>query len=183
MKRLLSREEIQKIAKSMGEEIAMHLRKEKRPPVLICVMKGGMNFMVDLMHNIGIEALVDYIQVTSFEGISTLGSLKLVRDSSVDVTDRVVILVDDVVDTGISSTYLKNHYAHKGAKEVLIACLIDKQAERKTDVYVDFAGMRLEDKAFLVGYGLDYYDLLRNLPEVYIAESKDVAHWDELLAK
>lgn len=183
MKQLISHKEIEAIAKRMGEEISMHLKNEKRPPALICVMKGGMNFMVDLMHQIPCEALVDYIQVTTFSGTESLGRLKLVQDSTIDVKDRVVILVDDVVDSGLSCSYLKEHFVQKGAKEVLVACLIDKLAERKVPVTVDFAGMKLKEKAFLVGYGLDYFDMLRNLPDVYIAEARDVAHWDEILRK
>jgi len=185
MKRIiLSEEEIQEICKRLGNQITEDLKNETKTPVILGVMKGACNFMMDLIKNIKIPVYVDYIRLSSYDGMETTGKVNLVNDLSFDIQDRTVIIVEDVVDTGISMNYLVQHLNVKYApKEVKICSLFDKVAARKKEVNIAYVGKVLNENVFLIGYGLDYNELERNLPYVYEAEKADVNRLDEIAKK
>lgn len=180
---VMSQEEILSACKRIGIELTKRLRDEEKLPLLVCVMRGALNFMADLMKYIETDVLVDYLQVSSYEGTSSTGKIKMARDIHIDVKDRVIVLVEDVVDTGITMTFLKKHFQEMGPKEILVASLFDKRAERVVEVEADYVGMTLYEPKFLLGYGLDYNDIGRNVPYVYVPTEEEIAEFNRKRAK
>ncbi|MDO5330592.1 MAG: hypoxanthine phosphoribosyltransferase [Bacillota bacterium] len=180
---ILTHQQIAKIAEEMGEKISHTLENEEKPALLLCVMKGAMNFFVELMLHIKADVLVDYVQVSSFSGTSSTGVANLVKDVECDIEGRTVIIIEDIVDSGISIDCLKKVLSPRRPKRILVAALIDKTVDRKVELDIDFVGYTLNERKFLVGYGLDYYGLLRNYPDVSVPDEEDLKAWDALLAK
>ncbi|MBQ7244022.1 MAG: hypoxanthine phosphoribosyltransferase [Bacilli bacterium] len=180
---VMSQEEILDACKRIGSELTKRLSKEEKLPLFICVMRGALNFMADLQKFVDLDILVDYVQVSSYEGTSSTGKIHFARDVSIDVKDRVVVLVEDVVDTGVTMKFLKKHFVDMGPKEVLVVSLFDKRAERVVEVEADYVGKTLTEPKFLLGYGLDYNDIGRNVPYVYIPTEEEIAAFDKKRAK
>ena len=126
---------------------------------------------------------MDYIHVSSYEGTSTNVVIHLHFDVQTNVKGKTVLIIEDIVDTGYSMEYLIDHMKALGAKKVLVATLFDKKVNRVVDVPVDFVGKVLDKNQFLVGYGLDYNGLHRNIPYVFIPTEKEIASWDKDLEK
>lgn len=180
---VLSQEEISAICERMGKEITEVLKEDELPPVLCCVMNGAANFAVDLMREIKVPSLFDYVQVSSYEGKSSTGEVRFVKELSVDVKGRTLLIIEDIIDTGLSMARLVEHLDKTvHPKRILIAALFDKVVARKVPVHVDFIGKTLEGNQFLVGYGLDYRGLLRNVPYVYIPTDEEIESFDRLAA-
>ena len=180
---ILSEEQLKEITKRLGKEITEKLKGSDKIPVIVGVLKGSLNFMMDLLKNIDIPVFTDYIQISSYNGTTSSGKVRLVKDLSYDCQDRTVVIVEDIVDTGYSMSYLLSHIKSHNPKEVYVCAMFDKVPARKTDVKVDFVGEELNDNAFLIGYGLDYNELGRNIPYVYGATKDDIAKMDEILLK
>ena len=185
MKRLvMSEQEIQDTCKYLGKKISKDLANEDRPPLVLSVLKGAVNFTMDLVKNITIPIFMDYIQISSYSGRKSTGEIKLIHNVRFDIKDRVVIIVEDVIDTGVSMDYLVHHlYANFQPKKVLVCAMFDKINARKTSVRVDYAGKILTENDFLLGYGLDYNEFERNIPYVYIPTEEEIANFDKLLKK
>jgi len=180
---VMSNREILDACERIGADLTNRLKGVSGIPLFVCVMKGAINFMVDLMQNVEMDILTDYIQIRSFEGMESTGKVTLIKDASHRVKDRTVVIVEDVVDTGISMDFLTKHFQELGAKEVIVVALFDKKDARKVPVKIDYVGKVLEGSKFLVGYGLDYRGLMRNVPFVYVPTKDEVAEWDALLEK
>lgn len=180
---ILTEEQIADICKKLGSEITKTLQNSAKLPVIVGVMKGSMNFMMDLVRNIDMPIYTDYIQISSYNGTSSSGKVRLVKDLSFDCQDRTVVIVEDIVDTGYSMSYLIDHVKNHHPAKIYVCSLFDKACARKVDVKVDFVGKVLEGNDFLIGYGLDYYEIGRNIPYVYGATPEDVAELDAILAK
>ena len=180
---LLSHEQIEEICQRVAKEICDRVRGEERIPVLVGVMKGSLNFMLTLMKYIDIPVYTDYIQISSYLGTSRTNHVQLLKDLSYDVTGRTVIIIEDIVDTGHSMNFLVDHIKRHDAKNVYVCTLIDKVVAREVPVQVDFTGYVLERKRFLIGFGLDYYELERNIPYIYEADEDDVARLDAIIDK
>lgn len=179
---LLSEQKIQEICSDIGGKLTERLKDEKQLPVVIGVMKGGLNFTMDLMKRINVPLLCDYIQVSSYEGTESTGIIHLKKDISLDISNRVVVLIDDVIDTGYSMHYLKNYLISKyRPKDVIVCALVDKTSLRKIDVKIDYCGLVLNENKFLMGYGLDYNELYRNVPYVYVPDNEEIAKMDSIL--
>lgn len=180
---ILSSEEIKVICKDIASKLDERFANNNvKAPIIVGVLKGSLNFMMDLIREIKTEIMTDYIQVSSYSGTSSTGAVILKKDLSLDITDRTVVIVEDVIDTGLTMQYLTGYLQEKhNPKEIIIVSLFDKLYLRKTDLHVDYTGKVLTENKFLVGYGLDYNELSRNIPYVYVATPADVQHWDELL--
>ena len=138
-----------------------------RELILIGILKGAFIFLSDLIRQLSIPVKVDFMCVSSYgDHTTSLGRIKLIKDVDIDINNKDVLIVEDIVDTGITLSYLVEHLHASGASSVRICTLIDKRERRETDVPVDYA-CHTVDKGFLVGYGLDYAEFYRNLPEVY----------------
>ena len=138
-----------------------------RELILIGILKGAFIFLSDLIRQLSIPVKVDFMCVSSYgDHTTSSGRIKLIKDVDIDINNKDVLIVEDIVDTGNTLSYLVDHLHASGASSVRICTLIDKRERRETDVRVDYA-CHTVDKGFLVGYGLDYAEFYRNLPEVY----------------
>jgi hypoxanthine phosphoribosyltransferase len=181
---VLSEQEIQDICNDIGAKLSKELANEERTPLFLGVMKGALNFMFDLIKRIDRPIFTDFIQISSYAGVQTTGKINLKKDFDMDIKDRTVVVVEDVVDTGISMKYLIDHLnEHYQPKRIIICALFDKEYARCEDIKIDYVGKVLKENCFLVGYGLDYNELERNVPYVYIATPEDIDKWNEEIQK
>lgn len=142
-----------------------------RPPVAVCVLKGAVFFFCDLMRAVNFDAALDFIKISSYGGgTESSGAPEMSRGLTADVAGRDVILVEDVVDTGITLEFARKYILGKGAKSFTSVALFDKPSRRTAPIKADFACFTADDK-FIVGYGLDYAEKYRNLP--FVAEITD----------
>lgn len=145
-------------------------------PVVVPVMTGAMMFAAELMKRLDFKLNIDYVDVSSYEDSTTsAGRVRLLRDLSHDVNGRPVLIIEDIIDTGHTLQFLNRLFASRGAKEVKICSLLDKPARREVDVEADYVGFTVPNE-FIVGYGLDYDGLYRNLPYVGILKRSVYEH-------
>ena len=163
---LLTREEIAAKVRELGQQITRDYAGKE--PVLVCILKGAVVFFTDLIREIDLPMQIDFMAISSY-GSSTksTGVVKLVKDLDRDVSGRDVLVVEDIVDSGMTLSYIKSELQHRGASSVRIATLLDKPARRRVDLKVEYSCFEIPD-AFVVGYGLDYDEKYRNLPDVGI---------------
>ena len=181
---VLSEEEIQNICNDFGKRLTEELKNEEKTPLSLGVMKGALNFMFDLIKRIDRPIYTDFIQISSYAGVQSTGKINLKKDFDMDIKDRTVVVVEDVVDTGISMKYLIDHLNENyKPKRIIICSLFDKEYARCEDIKIDYCGKVLKENSFLVGYGLDYNELERNVPYVYIAKPEDIDRWNEEIQK
>ncbi|MBP3623058.1 MAG: hypoxanthine phosphoribosyltransferase [bacterium] len=160
---LISEEEIQKKVAEMGKKISQDFRD--KDPLFVGVLKGCFIFMADLMRYVDIRCSMDFMAVSSYSGTSSTGAVKINKDLSEDIEGRHVIIVEDILDSGVTLSYLKQYLMVRKPASISIATLMDKPARRKADVYADYSCFEIPD-AFVVGYGLDYNERYRNLPYI-----------------
>ena len=168
---LISPEKIQKRVLEMGKEISE--KYSGKDPIFIGVLNGSFMFMADLLRSISIDCEMDFIKVRSYVGKKSSGTIQLIKDISADVTNRHVILVEDIIDSGHTIQFLMKRVSSALPKSVSIATFLIKPDIAKIDFEVDFIGFEIPPE-FVVGYGLDYDQKLRHLNGVYSLESDTV---------
>jgi hypoxanthine phosphoribosyltransferase len=170
MQTLISSEEIQDRVRALGRQI----RGDHPDGVhLVCVLKGAFVFLSDLVRAIEGNCTLDFIAVSSY-GSSTKssGQVQLMKDLDTGLEGRDVVIVEDIVDTGLTLTYLQDILRARAPRQLRTACLLSKPSRRKTDVKVEYIGFTIEDK-FVVGYGLDYRQKYRNLPYIGVIDEAE----------
>jgi hypoxanthine phosphoribosyltransferase len=166
---LFSAEQIQTRIAEMGADIARDYRGQT--PLLVGVLKGAYIFLSDLVRVTDLRLGVEFMAISSYgSGMRSSGEVRIVKDLDVPVEGRDILIVEDIVDTGLTLSYLISSLHQRGAKSVRLAALLDKWERRQREVQIDYCGFRIPD-AFVVGYGLDYAERYRNLP--FIAVLKD----------
>lgn len=152
--------------KELGETLSRDF--DGRNPLVICVLKGAFIFMSDLVKEMPIKLELDFMAVSSY-GASTKSSgvVKIIKDLDTSVEGRDVLIVEDIIDSGLTLSYLIDVLERRNAKSVTVATLFDKPARRSVDLEADYTGFSLPDE-FVVGYGLDYAEKYRNLPFIGI---------------
>lgn len=160
---LLSQEEIQSAVAKIGTQISRDFAGKE--PIFVGVLKGCFIFMADLMRYVTINCSMDFMAVSSYSGTTSTGAVKINKDLSEDIEGRHLILVEDILDSGVTLNYLKNYLMVRRPASITIATLMDKPARRKADIYADYSCFEIPD-AFVVGYGLDYNEKYRNLPYI-----------------
>ena len=169
IKVLISKEELEKRVKELAKKIEKDY--DGQDLTLICILKGSIFFTVDLAKNINKPIYIDFIQVSSY-GKKTISTeeidLKLELNESIE--GKNILIVEDIIDTGRTLKYLMKYLKEKNPKSIKICTLLDKPERRICDIKVDYVGMQIPDK-FVVGYGLDYNELYRNLPYVGYIEN------------
>ena len=166
MKVLLTHAQIQERVREMGEQIAREYAG--REPHLVGVLKGGATFLTDLARSIDLPITLDYIAVSSYGAATkSSGEVKLITDLDQGIEPRDLIVVEDIVDTGLTLNYLLNVLRARGPRTLKVAALLSKPSRRLVEVAVDYVGFTIEDH-FVVGYGLDYNEKYRNLKDLVI---------------
>jgi hypoxanthine phosphoribosyltransferase len=156
---LFSKAQIARTVRRLGEELTREY--VDRPPILVGILKGVTFFLADLMRTIDLPIAVDFMAISPFAGDG--GAVRIVKDLDLDIQGRHVILVEDIVDTGMTLRYLLGHLAARGPASLEVCTLLDKRARRLVEVPIRYVGFELRDE-FVVGYGLDYRQRYRNLP-------------------
>ncbi|RKN65760.1 hypoxanthine phosphoribosyltransferase [Paenibacillus ginsengarvi] len=172
---LFTEEQIQDKVKELGEQLSRDF--EGRNPLVICVLKGAFIFMADLVKRMSIPLEIDFMAVSSYgQATKSSGVVKIIKDLDVPVEGRNVLVVEDIIDSGLTLSYLIDVLERRNALSVSVATLFDKPSGRSVELEPDYKGFTLPD-AFIVGYGLDYAEKYRNLPyigvlkpEVYTAQ-------------
>ncbi|HOM01335.1 MAG TPA: hypoxanthine phosphoribosyltransferase [Acetivibrio sp.] len=166
---LVTGEELKSKAKELGKRISNDY--EGKELVLIGVLKGGVVFFADLIREISIPIDMDFISVSSYgNSTKSSGVVRIIKDIDVDITNKHVLIVEDLVDTGLTLHYLKSMFENRGPKDVKVCTALDKPSRRKVELEIDYEGITIPDK-FVVGYGLDYAGKYRNLPDVCVLKS------------
>ncbi|WP_199256837.1 hypoxanthine phosphoribosyltransferase [Alteribacillus sp. YIM 98480] len=163
---LISEEELQEKIREIGKYITEEY--DGRFPLVIGVLKGALPFMADVSKRIETHLEIDFMDVSSY-GNSTVssGEVKIIKDLDTTVEGRDIIILEDIIDSGITLNYLVSLIKHRGAKSLKIVTLLDKPDGRQVDLVPDLAGFTVPDE-FVVGYGLDYAEKYRNLPYIGI---------------
>ena len=149
-------------------ELAIELTADyaDRDPVLVSVLKGSLVFLADLMRGMEMPVSIDLMEVSSYgSGTETSGQVRIIKDLSKPIEGRHVIVVEDIIDTGLTLNYLLRYLADKGPASVRVVCLLDKPARRLAEIPIDYRGFSIPDR-FVIGYGLDYDERYRNLPYI-----------------
>ncbi len=168
LKVLLAREQIQKRVAEMAASISADFHGE--PVVLIGVLKGATIFLADLARSIALDATFDFIAVSSYgDERQSSGEVKLNKDVDTSMEGKNVILVEDILDTGLTMSYLIRVLAAKKPKALKIAALLDKSSRRVLPIHADYVGFEIPDR-FVVGYGMDAAERYRNLPDICVVE-------------
>ncbi len=165
---LLSEEEVNRRIRQIGEQISKDYAGKNVH--LVCVLKGGSFFMCELAKRITVPVSLDFMSVSSYGGdTKSSGVVKIVKDLDESITDKHVIVVEDIVDSGRTLSYLLEMLKNRGCKDVKLCTLLDKPDRRVVDVKVDYTGFQIPDE-FVVGYGLDYDQKYRNLPYIGVVK-------------
>ena len=164
LKVLLSEEEIRAKVKEMGEQISRDYAG--KTPFFLGVLKGCYIFMSDLSRSVTLQSTMDFMVVSSYgSGTSTTGAVRITKDLSQDIEGRDVVIVEDILDSGVTLSYLRKYLMNRKPASIKIATLLDKPARRRADISPDYCGFVVPDE-FVVGYGMDYDERYRNLPYI-----------------
>ena len=161
---LLTGDEVQARVVELGAQLAADYKG--RDPVLVSVLKGSIIFLADLVRAMPIPLSIDLMEVSSYgASTETSGQVRILKDLSSSIEGREVIVVEDIIDTGLTLNYLLRYLHDKGPASIRICCLLDKPARRLAPIEIDYRGFTIPDR-FVIGYGLDYGERYRNLPYV-----------------
>ena len=159
---LITEEQIKARAKEIGAQISEEFAGEE--VMLIGILKGALLWMADVMKSITLDCTIDFMACSSYgSSTKTSGVVKINKDLDSDIEGKNVIIVEDIVDSGITLSYLEKYLANRGPKTIKLCTLLDKPAGRRSDVEADYVGFTIPNE-FVVGYGLDYNEKYRNLP-------------------
>ncbi|HEU4369289.1 MAG TPA: hypoxanthine phosphoribosyltransferase [Methylomirabilota bacterium] len=164
---LITEPELRGRIAELGVDLARDLERER--PILVGVLQGAFLFMADLIRAVPIDLTTDFIGVASYAGVKSSGQVRIVSDLSVSIEGRNVVIVEDIVDTGLTLSYLKRTLEARHPRSLRVCVLVDKVERRKVDVLIDYVGFTIPN-LFVVGYGFDYEGLYRNLPHVAALE-------------
>ena len=167
---LVTREEIAAAVDKLGAQITADY--EGKELLMVGILKGSVVFFSDLMRSIDLPVKTEFMAVSSYGAATkTSGVVNLVKDLTVDITGMHVLIVEDIVDSGMTLSYLKKYLSTRGAVSIRIATLLDKPERRRVDLKADYFCFTIPDE-FVVGYGLDYAEKYRNLPDIGVLSPK-----------
>ena len=163
---LISEEQLRSRIGELGAELTRDYRDKN--PIFVGVLKGCFIFMADLLRSVDIYCTMDFMAVSSYgNGTTSTGAVKINKDLSRDIAGRHLIIVEDILDSGITLSYLKQYLEVRRPASIKLVTLLDKPSRRRADIRADYVGFEVED-AFVVGYDLDYAEEYRNLPYIGI---------------
>ena len=165
---LIGPDELNARVRDLGREVSDTYRGSV--PLLISILKGGVVFLTDLMRAVTIPHEIDFQQVSSYEGgTKSTGTVRILSDLSSNIAGRDVLIVEDIIDTGLTLTYLVKQLEIRHPRSLRICALLSKQEARQVHVPIDFLGFEIPD-VFVVGFGLDYQQKYRNLPYIGVLD-------------
>jgi hypoxanthine phosphoribosyltransferase len=159
----ITSEEIERIIKKMSTEMESLVDAN---PLFIIVLNGSFIFASDLLKNLSFDAEIDFIKLSSYQGTQSTGVIKEHLSLQRDVTDRTIVIIEDIIDTGTTLKYLVNQFEIEKPKKILVASLLFKPSAYQHNIGIDYVGKEIANE-FVVGYGLDYEELGRTLPHIY----------------
>lgn len=164
---LISEEEIQNKVKELGKKITEDYRDKNL--FLLGILKGAVPFMADIMRKIDLDLEYDFMDVSSYQGTRSLGEVRILKDISTSIVGKDILIVEDIIDTGITLNYLTKVLKSRGANSIEIVTMLSKPSRRKVDLPVKYNGFEIEDN-FVIGYGMDYDEKYRALPYIGILD-------------
>jgi hypoxanthine phosphoribosyltransferase len=168
---LLSEEQLQNRIKELGAQITRDYAGKN--PLLIGVLKGACFFLSDLLRNIDTRLSIEFMAISSYgSSTRTSGEVRIMKDLDVPIEGRDILVVEDIVDTGLTLSYLLANLKSRGASSVKLAALLDKYERREKEVQIDYLGFQIPDE-FVVGYGLDFAERYRNLPFIAVLKNPE----------
>ncbi len=170
---LISEDDIRNRTKELGAQITSDLKGKN--PLVLCVLKGASLFMTDLVRQMDMDLEMDFLAVSSYgAGVVSSGEVRILKDLDASVIDRNILIVEDIIDTGLTLSYLIKTFRERGAGDIKICTLLLKNKDGNSDVshvVADYCGFEVPDK-FVVGYGLDYNEKYRNLPYIGVLKEE-----------
>jgi len=165
LNRLLTAEEIASIVKSLADQISRDY--VGRELILVCILKGAFMFLSDLIRQLRIPVKVDFVRLASYgAGMKSSGLVEISKDIEIPIEGKDVLIIEDIVDSGRTLQFLKERLALSNPRSIKICALLDKKVRREVKVEADYLGKEIED-IFILGYGIDFNEDYRNLPEIY----------------
>lgn len=165
---IISSQQIQERVSALGQEIRRDFGDEQL--IALCVLKGAVFFMTDLVRAIGGEVAIDFLQVSSYgDSTTSSGVVTVLKEPQLDMRDRKVLVIEDIVDTGLTAREVYRYILNRGASQVRFATLLDKAANRKVEFIADYVGFQIEPQ-FVIGYGLDHAERYRNLSDIRVID-------------
>lgn len=165
---LISPDTLAQRVRDLAAQINADYASTRRPLSVIVVLKGACFFAVDLLKQLELDTRVDFLRASSYSGMGSTGEVRLHYDITMPIGGTDVLLVEDIVDTGLTASWLLRHLASHNPATVRLCTLLDKPAGRQVEVPIDYIGFTIPDE-FVLGYGLDYDEGFRNLPGIYVA--------------
>ncbi|MCI7326525.1 hypoxanthine phosphoribosyltransferase [Hornefia butyriciproducens] len=169
---LYTEKDIQKRAKELGKQISRDY--EGQELIMLGTLKGAVMWMSELMKYVTCDVKIDFVSASSYGSSTTSsGIVKITKDIDMNIYDKNVLIIEDIVDTGTTLKYLKEYLSDRNPRSVRICTMLDKPSRRKNDLVADYIGFEVED-LFIIGYGLDYDQKYRNLPYISYLESTGI---------
>jgi hypoxanthine phosphoribosyltransferase len=169
---LLTKEQIAERVEELGIRISKDYQDD--PPIMVSVLKGGFIFLADLVRAISIPIEIDFMEVSSYgDGTVSSGVVRILEDLSLNIEDRHILIVEDIIDTGHTLRYIIENLKTRHPKSVKICTLLDRRGRREVEIPLDYVGFVVPDK-FVIGYGLDLAQKYRNLPYIGIIEEEEI---------
>ena len=165
---LVTEEQIAQRCKELGRQLD-HDYADRHDVLFVGILKGSIPFMAELIKRVSIDIQIDFMAVSSYSGTESLGDIKIIKDLEQSIQGRDLVLVEDIVDSGRTLSYLLKMLSERGPKSLKLCTLLDKPDRRVTEVDVAYTGFKIPDE-FVVGYGLDYDQRYRNLPYIGVVE-------------
>lgn len=163
---LVTSAEIQEKVRELGERITRDYRNER--PLLVGILRGAVVFLGDLMRHVDLPCELDFMDISSYDtGTTSSGVVRILKDLDEDVTDRHVLIVEDIIDTGLTLSYLRRSLLAREPASLEVCALMSKPSRREVELEVGYLGFEIPDR-FVVGYGLDYAGAYRNLPDICV---------------
>jgi len=168
LKKLFSKKDIKNAVKRLALSIKKDFKGEKI--VFVCLLRGSFMFTSDLIRYINNPSKIDFIRASSYGyNMKSKGKITITKDLEENIEGENVVIVEDIIDSGLTLTYIRDMLLKRNPKSLKICALVDKRAKREVEIEGDYVGFTIDD-GFIVGYGIDYAEQYRNLPEIYVVE-------------
>ena len=167
----LSRRQIASIVKVLANQISQDYKE--RELLLVCILKGAFMFLSDLVRHLQIPVQIDFVRLASYgAGMKTSGNIEITKDIEISVEGKDLLIIEDIIDSGRTLQFLRDRLALSNPRSLKICALLDKKARREVEIEADYLGKEI-DNVFVVGYGIDFNETYRHLPEIYYVTPVD----------